>query len=178
MSNHTIRNIIDEDDRKSLLEYFHKQTPLYAHQDYNLFDLEKRKIPYKNGWHPVIEKINQEIGMHPVAHYFLKYTEGSFTRMHVDDEKKVGKTVVTILEVEDGTMGGEVVIKGIYPLKPRPKHKYAKRIKGSSYYNRDIIPLVLRPHEGQSLIYDHQTQHGVAQVREGCIIKLISWYRK
>lgn len=175
MNNYDVQTILSKDDISKLLTCYSLCDAVFAHQDYNLFDIEKRVAPSNN---EQLNKLNDYANAKKHGHhYFLKYTKDSFTRMHTDDSNVVGKTIVTLVESR-GLVGGETLIMDRYKSKPRPAYKYAKRVGDTPSYGKNIIPRIVDMEDGQSVIYNHNTQHGVCQVKEGYRIVLVSWYSK
>lgn len=164
-----------ESEILNLKGLYDRSESLPAHQDYNLFDLEKRHVRSQD-YIPEIFKLNEYAEMKSMGHYFLKYTKDSFTRMHTDNDAIVTKTIVTLIETKD-LIGGETLLFDKYPLKPRPSNKYAKRTPKDDSYDKDIIPTVVQLQDGQSVIYNHAVNHAVCRVHEGHRIVLISWFK-
>ena len=59
-------------------------------QFYNLFYCYRRDIPKDS--RIKLDRINDPIH----SQYFLRYEDGSFTRMHTDNEYEVGETAITL----------------------------------------------------------------------------------
>lgn len=178
-TNYQIERIISEQERVELLDYFHTLPPQLAHQDYNLFDVDKRDV--RGEWPAPIHKITKygkDLGHTPHTHYFLKYEEDAFTRMHTDDDKVIKLTIITMIET-DNLVGGGTLVFDKYNRKARPAHKYAKRTDNDTPgpYGKDIIPVIVESNDGESVIYDGKTQHAVTQVKQGHRIVLVSWFK-
>lgn len=112
--------------------------------------------------------------------YFLDYVPGSFTRMHHDRDSEL--TVITILE-QNNLVGGYSLFydKYLCPEGGRPKTLVCRRDdkeKESPPYNKPIIPVVVSPKVGDSLIYDKHLNHGVSRVQSGNRIVFVCWFRK
>jgi len=181
MNVYTIKNILDDESIRNLKSCYEEITPLFAHQDYNLFDLEKRNVSskifqkYKKDFLK-IHKIGEEKNLTSMNSYFLKYEKDSFTRLHRDDENIVKLTIVTLIETSN-LVGGETLILNRYGRKSRPKHKYAKRTEKAPPYDKDIIPTIVDLKDGESVIYDAKVLHGVTKVTEGHRIVLVTWFK-
>ena len=177
-TNYQIENIVTEQDRIELLDYFHTLQPQLAHQDYNLFDVDKRDV--KGEWPDPIHKITafgKDLGYVPHAHYFLKYEKDAFTRMHTDDDKVIKLTIITMIET-DNLVGGGTLVFDKYNRKARPAFKYAKRVaNGPGPYGKSIVPVIVEADDGESVIYDGKTFHAVTQVKQGHRIVLVSWFK-
>jgi len=171
-----IERIFTNDDIYHLRHLFHSCEESLAHQDYNLYDVDKRIIP-NSATHPLLQKLNEYMDLTPMSHYFVKYTPEAFTSLHTDDDGVVKLTVVTLLEDMD-LVGGETLVLDRYVKSARPKHKYAKRGKmGEAPIGTSLIPIIARMTLGDSIIYDNAIKHGVCQVERGYRTVLVSWYR-
>ena len=176
MSNYQVERIFSEQEIANLLSLFYSLPENLAHQDYNLFDVDKRPIPFSQ-WSDEIVKLNtHQKEFTPFSHYFIKYPENSFTRLHTDNNKVVKRTVVTLLETKN-LMGGETLVFNTYDKRSRPANKYAKRGNKPAPVGKDIIPVVVNMNDGDSIIYDANVSHGVSQVMQGYRIVLISWFK-
>ena len=85
-TNYKIEQLITEEERAELRELFDTLDPQLAHQDYNLFDVDKRDIHPKQ-WNDIIQKISargESEGLTTHAHYFVMYGKDAFTRIHTD----------------------------------------------------------------------------------------------
>ena len=178
-TNYKIEQLITEEERAELRELFNTLDPQLAHQDYNLFDVDKRDIHPKQ-WNDIIQKISargESEGLTTHAHYFVMYGKDAFTRIHTDDDKVIKLTIITMIETKD-LVGGGSLIYDKYNRKPRPAFKYAKRTgNGHGPYGRDIIPVIVETKDGESMIYDGKTLHGVTQVQQGHRLVLVSWFK-
>lgn len=171
-----VDKILSKQHVDQLIRVFHSLPAELAHQDYNLFDVDKRhptkEQTYSNGF----EVIDSYASDHEKTfrHYFLNYTEESFTRFHTDNDEAVGLTIVTFLEASNDLIGGEALVMLPYTKRGRPANKYRK---GEPPGNRNrVIPKVVQMEVGDSLIYDKSLMHGVGQVEQGNRLVLISWY--
>ena len=174
MTNYMVDRLFSNEELENIKQLYEKSECKLAHQDYNLFAVEKRHVDSKN-YTPEIEKINAYSGMKLLGHYFVKYVPESFTRLHVDNDKAVGKTIVTLIETND-LIGGETLMYDVYPSQPRPSTHYAKRKGDEVNYGKDIVPVIVPLVDGDSVIYDHKVKHGVCKVHQGYRIVLVSWY--
>lgn len=179
-----VKTIFNNQEIDNLIDAFHEQGECLAHQDYNLFDVDKRQYPHKT-WGPEIEKLNQyardytgnpELEVH--SHYFVKYGEEAFCKLHRDDDSIVALTIVTVLETND-LVGGQTMMWNKYSKSSRPRNKYAKRPKNQPHgpQGQYIIPVIVEHDDGESIIYDGKTLHGVAQVAQGTRTVMVSWYK-
>lgn len=170
-----VDKILSKQHIDQLIRVYHSLPAELAHQDYNLFDVDKRhpskEQTYSNGF-DVIDKYasNHE---KTFRHYFLNYTEESFTKFHTDNDDAVGLTIVTFLEASKDLVGGEALVMLPYTKRERPANKYRK---GEAPIDQRCIPKVIQMEVGDSLIYDKSLMHGVGQVEKGNRLVLISWY--
>jgi len=176
MQNYTVDQIFSKEEIDNIKKLYEKSECRLAHQDYNLFSVEKRHVRSQD-YTSEIHRLNEYANMKSMGHYFVKYELDSFTRLHVDNDKEVGKTIVTLIETRD-LVGGETLMYDVYPKQPRPKNKYAKRKGDEVNYGKDIVPLIVPLEDGDSVIYDHNVKHGVCKVHQGYRIVLVSWYGK
>jgi len=172
-----IEKIFDQDEIENLKSLFESCSENLAHQDYNLYDVDKRIIP-NSATHPVLQKLNQYVDLTPMSHYFVKYDVEGFTSLHTDDDGVVKLTVVTLLDDVD-LIGGETLVLDRYVKNARPAYKYAKRGKmGEAPIGSSRIPVIARMKPGDSISYDNAVKHGVCQVEQGHRIVLVSWYKE
>ena len=170
----TVETIFSEEEINNLKDLYNLQDESLAHQDYNLFNVDKRHVRSQTYTNEIL-KLNQYAGMRSMGHYFVKYVPDSFTRIHSDNNEVVGKTIVTLVDTVD-LVGGETLMFDVYPRQPRPSNKYAKRTDKDVSYDQDIVPLIVPMVDGQSVVYDHNIRHGVCKVHSGHRIVLVSWY--
>lgn len=179
-SKYHLAEIFTKEEIANLLSLFNSLPSEHAHQDYNLFDIEKRAIPSKYFKEsPELQKLQNYVSdLNTHTHYFLKYTKDSFTRVHTDDNSIIKLTVVTMIDTED-LKGGDTLMYDTYTKNSRPKNKYAKRVKKEPHgpIGKDVIPVCLEVKDGQSVIYDPDTNHGVTKVDNGHRIVLVSWFK-
>ena len=167
-----VENIIDNDDRVLLIGMYNSLKPRPANQDYNLFDVDKRLIPGDMFAKGPFLKLKEYAGLEVYSHYFVMYHEGSYTRMHTDNDDAIGLTIVTLVDTVD-LVGGETL--ALVPAKmPEEKKGYQK---GNDHKGR-VIPRVIRMNEGDSVIYDRSLMHGVSEIEKGKRLVLVSWFRR
>lgn len=171
-----IENIISEEDRKELIALYNNLPSSEAHQDYNLFDVDKRHIGGSKRNMPAFEKLDAYSKLPPQGQYFVMYEEESFTKLHTDDDKAIGMTTVTLLDTSPDLEGGETIIMLPYTKNARPRHKYRKGNKPNE--RSPVIPVVVKCDIGQTMVYDNKLHHSVAQVRKGKRLVLVQWYFK
>lgn len=180
-----VKDILSVTQVTDLIHLYNKMKPNPAHQDYNLFDVDKRHptgierrsivSKYRSAWRSLDEAAGPEYKIH--SHYFLEYTEESFTRLHEDALDYVHLTMVTILD-DTNLKGGEALVMLPYEKRARPANKYVKRYKEEAPVGEKIIPEIVNLDQGQTLVYDRDLKHGVCKVREGRRLVLVSWYDK
>lgn len=154
------------------------------HQDYNLFDTDKRHPTEEMAKKSPYAKLSNHVGLESMSHYFLKYGRDSFTKLHNDggNGQRVGKTIVTLIEATPNLVGGEALIFLPYK-KTRPKTAQVRRVpkekdptQVGSPPTQDCVPRVVPMSSGTSLIYEQDLMHAVTQVQQGHRIVLVSWF--
>lgn len=170
-----VENIISEEDRVELIKLYNSIPSNKASQDYNLFTVDKRRLKNDQLNDKLFSKLNQYADRPVYSHYFVMYEEGSFTRMHTDNDEDVTLTIVTLLDSQD-LIGGETIVHLPFQYKGRNKSEYRKGDIPKS--DQRVIPKIVNVDKGQSMVYDRSLLHGVAQVEKGKRLVLVSWYGK
>ena len=152
--------LFDETDIKVLNRCWDLNEHRRRNQDqyYNLFYTDHR---YPSVSDPVYMERVQKLcdylgGWSPDKHYLLQYNPGAYARMHHDDPT-VGKTIVTLLDNDEGRLRGGATLIEI---------KDADRML-------DVVDLDV----GESVIYEHDVHHAVSVVREGYRRVHIGWMK-
>ena len=98
-----VENIITPNQRHKLLDVYRSLDPELAHQDYNLFDVDKRHPSKEQAQMDCFSALDNYAKDYEKSfrHYFLNYGPESFTKFHTDDDDKVGLTIVTFLDTLD-----------------------------------------------------------------------------
>ena len=170
-----VENIISEDDRVELIKLYNSIPTNKASQDYNLFTVDKRLIRNDDLKHKALKKLDEHTNIDVYSHYFVMYEEGSFTRMHTDNDSDIQLTIVTLLDSQD-LVGGETIVHLPHDYKGRDKNQYRKG--KIPLKDQRVMPKVVQVDKGQSMVYDRSLLHGVAQVEQGKRLVLVSWYGK
>lgn len=174
---YVVEQILDEKDILELKKLYQEIPPRFAHQDYNLFDVERKDIPVeKIEKHKSLLKLKTYSKMSVKGFYFLKYEKDSFTRVHHDDNSEL--TIVTMIEAKN-LVGGCPICYTKYTKNARPSFKYARRNEQEQKVGptgKDIVPVVIEVKETQSIVYGPNLKHGVSCVQGGHRIVLISWF--
>ena len=170
-----VENIITDEQRHQLLDVYHSLDPELAHQDYNLFDVDKRHPSQEQTQMDCFSTLDEYAKEFEKSfrHYFLNYGPESFTKFHTDNDDAVGLTIVTFLQKSEDLVGGEPLVQLPYEKRSRPSTHYRK---GDAPIGQRVIPKVVQMDVGQSLVYDKHLMHGVGQVEQGNRLVLISWY--
>ena len=170
-----LERIVSEEQRHQLINVYNSLPATLAHQDYNLFDVDKRSPTGEQVELNCFKVIDAYASKHEKTfrHYFLNYTEESFTKFHTDNDDAVGLTIVTLVDKSEDLIGGEALAQLPYTKTVRPANKYRK---GDAPHNQMVCPKVINMEPGQSLVYDKSLMHGVGQVERGNRLVLISWY--
>ena len=95
-----VLNIITEQDRIALIKLYNSIPSTKAAQDYNLFTVDKRRIQSDNFKIDAFKKLDDYADRPTYSHYFVMYEEGSFTRMHTDNDDEISVVHEHIVEVE------------------------------------------------------------------------------
>lgn len=145
-------------------------------QMYNIFHLDRADIPKEDtsGFTNTLMKYSKhDTG---VGSYFLRYKEGSFTRLHHDNDTDL--TIVTLLDDKD-LVGGHSIVMGTYDARSRPADQTCNRGSEENHppYGHEIIPDILPVKVGESLCYGSDLKHGVSMVYGGERLVLVSWYK-
>ena len=170
-----VENIITPNQRHQLIDVYRSLDPELAHQDYNLFDVDKRHPSKEQAQMDCFSALDNYAKDYEKSfrHYFLNYGPESFTKFHTDDDDKVGLTIVTFLDKSEDLIGGEPLVLLPYEKRSRPSTHYRK---GDAPVGQKVVPKVIQMNVGQSLVYDKHLMHGVGQVEQGNRLVLISWY--
>lgn len=174
--NYKVDQIITNEDRHNLIDLYNSMPTNSGHTDYNLYNIDKRIIKRLYDLEPkyktVFEKVENYAGYKTYSHYFVMYNEGSYTRMHTDNDDHVKSTIVTLVDTVN-LVGGETIV-----TLPAPEAQYEKKgyIKGDEHKGR-VIPKIVRMNVGDSVMYDRSLLHGVTQVEQGKRLVLVSWFR-
>lgn len=177
-SNFYTREIVKEENQQSLWDAYNGTAPEWCHQDWNLFNLEKRQMKaaywkQHEAIHDIDRYMFRKYQCRTHVHYFLKYVPDSFTRVHQDNKDTVTKTVITFLDHSPDLVGGDtLVFDKQYDSEP-PEGSV---VKGKDVHSRDVVPTAIKAPNYTSLIYNWNVPHGVTRVNEGHRIVLVSWY--
>tara|TARA_R110000868_G_scaffold9000_3_gene45580 strand:+ start:11608 stop:12162 length:555 start_codon:yes stop_codon:yes gene_type:complete len=174
---YSVTSILTEEETDKLLQVYRSLPSSLAHQDYNLFDVDKRSVPKSMIDDPNLpfKKIDQFADLKLMGCYFVEYSPESWTKLHTDDDGKVGLTIVTMVDTKH-LVGGETLVALPYTKNARPADRYRK---GESPAGDDLCVLsTIDVSDGQSMIYGPKLRHGVAQVRMGTRLVLVNWYFK
>lgn len=161
---HEKKTIFNTRQIESLKELYHS-LPFKKHgQYYNIFNIEKRVVQSTEAaLNPLREFLSIE--NNATDSYFLRYTPGSFTCLHVDNPDRVLKTIITLVHTSSDLEGGDAVL--IY-------ERAGSREQGKL----QKVPVVCKQEVGSSLIYGHNVTHGVSPVNRGERIVLVTWVCK
>ena len=165
-----VEQLITKKDRHELIDYFKSLPSNVGHIDYNLYNIDKRYL--KQNPPEAIKKIEERAGRKNYSHYFVMYDEGSYTKMHTDNDDQIGLTIVTLIDTVN-LVGGETI--AMIPAKlSESKEGYQK---GDDHKGR-VVPRVIRMDVGDSVIYDRSLLHGVSEIEKGKRLVLVSWFTR
>ena len=163
-----VEQLITKEDRHELIDYFKSLPSNVGHIDYNLYNIDKRYL--KQNPPEAIKKIEERAGRKNYSHYFVMYDQGSYTKMHTDNDDQIGLTIVTLIDTVN-LVGGETI--AMIPAKlSESKEGYQK---GDDHKGR-VVPRVIRMDVGDSVIYDRSLLHGVSEIEKGKRLVLVSWF--
>jgi len=183
--NYTKSTILLQEDIEYLKALYGRLSPTFYTRDFNLFNVYKLNVPRK--MHPrdivVIRRVADAIqhyaqAKESLAHYFLKYIEGSFTNVHFDNPNRVNKTAVTLLDVSENLVGGDAILlkkitkEDLLEGKSQPEDILVNTKRHSA-----AIPLLVKQEVGSTMVYNNSTLHGVTRVEKGHRLVLISWFK-
>jgi len=172
--------IFDNNELDTLKSVYSSLPSVTFFQYHNLFNVEysvaDRYIHPLNSLNEYVKQIsNDNLEIH--SSYFLKYTPGSFARLHPDHQSKL--TVVTLLESND-LVGGDTILSLPYKRRPRPADQQCRRSGKENKqppYGQNIVQRVVTVEDGQSLVYGNKLIHGVTEVEQGSRVVFVNWYR-
>ena len=179
-------NIINQKELEYLKQLYNNSPKQFHTQDVNLFNVYKCHIPRKMPPEDIvtIRRVANTIqhytqAKESLAHYFLKYIEGSFTNVHIDNPNRVNKTAVTLIDASTDLVGGDaILLKKITKEDLLEGKSQPENVLNPSKGKRDpFIPLLIKQEIGSTMVYDKFTQHGVARVEKGHRLVLISWFK-
>jgi len=183
MNYHT-HKILDDNDIVALKDYASQIDWEVVFQDYNLFHLKRydtKTDPISAAYKKIADYASR-VGACDTGFgaYFLKYEEGSFTRMHKDNESRL--TIVTMVDQSDDLVGGDAIVREEYRSPEGGRDSTQKCVradyeKDRPPYGQEIIMDVVPVEDGESLIYGNDLDHAVGRVRSGQRIVLITWFR-
>jgi len=185
-SNYTKSTILLQEDVEYLKALYGRLTPTFYTRDFNLFNVYKCHIPRKMPPEDIvtIRRVANTIqhytqAKESLAHYFLKYIEGSFTNVHIDNPNRVNKTAVTLIDASTDLVGGDaILLKKITKEDLLEGKSQPENVLNPSKGKRDpFIPLLIKQEIGSTMVYDKFIQHGVARVEKGHRLVLISWFK-
>lgn len=170
-----IENIINNDDRHKLIDLYNSMPSSLARQDYNLNLVDKRQLTHEliNSVRSPFEKIQRFAGKELYSHYFVMYKPGSYTRIHTDNAKDVGLTIVTLIDAVD-LVGGDTILMLPYVDREKKGEGY---VKGQVPEGKHVIPKIVKSNVGESMVYDRNLSHGVTYVEQGLRLVLVSWFQ-
>lgn len=160
-------------DVEVLKKLFYSLPPETVKRFYNLHYLVKKDVP-RDKW---LSKFNNDNSLRVYSQYFLEYPVDSFTRAHVDDNDRIVKTAITLIEVED-LEGGEIIVyephyKKDWEVTPEVLNRYKE---GDYKPGETVIPIVVKQEVGQTVEYAHNVKHSVSKVLKGRRVVLVTWY--
>jgi len=148
---------------------------------YNLFQTRRYHTHSDDKCEKYFKDFKEKYGLKDMTHYILEYTEGSFAKVHEDNLSEL--TLVTLLDIEDGTVGGEVITYGgaWIPKKETRENMVVSQAEWSKMSKTDkavkltMMPSVAKLNVNETISYGNRAQHGVTQLRTGRRLVLVQW---
>lgn len=155
---------------------FHESENERVKRYHNLFYLNMRHNNER--LEPYGKMLAEKLGFEKHKCYFLEYSEGSFARKHSDADEQSAKTVITLIYTSSDLVGGETVITMPHFKRDDFEYdinRYVVKNEQDHCQGAEIVPIVVRMVEGQSVIYDQKLQHEVALVEQGIRRVFVTW---
>lgn len=173
------KKLLTEEDIQDCWKLYHELPERWCYQDHSLFNVDKRNLRSVHNKLPFLKKLNSYIesryGLVHDSSYFLKYVKWSFTRVHVDNIGLPTKTIITFLEQSEDLEGGETIVYDKHFDLPVPPGHQVNRT--GSIHRANEVPCTPKITDGNCLVYDSTTKHGVSMLTKGHRIVLVSWYK-
>jgi predicted 2-oxoglutarate/Fe(II)-dependent dioxygenase YbiX len=150
--------ILSVEEINYLKELYEKLPNTFYEQDHNLFNVYKAycDTTISEIWNNIQLKLSNFHGRNAnKTNYFLRYKNGSYTRIHKDNPGTVEGSSITLIDRSDDLVGGDIIIAR----------------KG---YTQKIIPQLI----GETVHYSASIDHGVTKVDKGERLVLVTWFRK
>jgi hypothetical protein len=177
--NYEVLDIFNKEDIKLFNKIYDECTNERVKRLHNLFYVDYRNIPSDKAG-VIKDKLGKRFKLSTDRNYFLNYTEGSFTRRHADVGQQSQCTVITLLEKSDDLIGGETIVYTKHYKKDNFEfdvNRYKRLDDKDDEQGADIVPHVVNLEVGQSVVYDVEMLHEVAEVLKGNRKVLVSWLK-
>ena len=125
-------------------------------------------------------KHGEDENVEVMSQYFLKYTPGAFARAHSDDNNKVVKTAITLIDKSDDLEGGDIIVyEPHYKSNMEVNENTINRYDPKNYREGDtVIPVIVKQEVGETIEYAYDVKHSVSKVLKGYRTVLVTWYCK
>ena len=191
-----VASIFDKTDLSKLKALYNSIAGVKYYQDFNLFKVTKKPIEVGGKYHTVLDKTRLWLpdadDYYLKTNYFLRYEQGSWTRVHMDSynnenqenkgerstEQSAGITFVTMLYSSPDLKGGEALV--MLPHE-EPEYMTFRHRQGNANVAKrgmTVVPKIINLKQGETMVYGDRLPHGVAQVERGERIVLVTWYTR
>lgn len=183
-----VENTLDKTEITFLNEMYNSMSDkkLTYTRYWNLFSVDRIDIPKEYSdpqWLSITDKlVKRNPGCYGSLHYFLKYSQGSYSTLHIDSQKNANLTSVTLIDKSDDLIGGDILLKikrfGLRKGIVTPTDEEIKQGRADAPALKGMLPIITIPQNvGESVWYLTRNAHGVTYVTKGYRIVLISWYK-
>lgn len=176
-----VTTLITASETKALFDLYQERKGTKFSQDFNLFNIVKKNLP--GNYHGnttlkvVMDKLCDYCKQKVSVIYFLKYSKGSFAKMHVDNPDNYNYTSITMVYSSPNLIGGESIIHKDLDESDIGSGKTSFSKSGKNIIlGKPLVPIVIRQPVGTTLWYDKNTSHGVSRVDRGERVVLVTWF--
>jgi predicted 2-oxoglutarate/Fe(II)-dependent dioxygenase YbiX len=181
--------IFNETDLSKLDALYNSSMGSKWYQDYNLFKVTKKHINPGGKYHTVLDKTRLWLpnpdDYELKTNYFLKYEQGSWTKIHVDSYKKdegkkdsEGITFVTLIHASPDLKGGDALVMAPHDAPEYMTFTQRKGPEDNAKKGALVVPRIVHLTQGQTMVYGDRLPHGVTYIERGERIVLVTWYTK
>jgi hypothetical protein len=154
-----------------------------SREDYRMYNLYRttRYFTKNKKCDEYFNNFKEHYGFKDMTAYILEYNEGAFAKVHIDNKTEL--TLVTLIDLDDNTSGGEVIaFGGQWELKKQTKDtlvisedQWSKYPKEEKCIQLDIAPVVAELNINETISYGNKVRHGVSRLNSGRRVVLIQW---
>ena len=165
--------MFDKDIQNKISELYYSLDSTQIKRYYNLFYCTQRSVPPSS----YIKELEVD-GLKIYSQYFLDYTVDAFTRSHTDNDQKVKRTAITLVEKNDLEGGDIIVYEPHYKsdMDVPEDGSVINRYQGEDIPGETIIPVIVKQEVGETIAYGPNVMHSVSKVLKGNRVVLVTWY--